>query len=126
MSPLWNESVPTSLGYREADPETVARYRDQVRIVDVREPEEWDGELGHIPGAELVPLPTVRAHFQRHDENQLIVLVCRSGGRSGRAAEQLSGMGFTHLINMAGGMIQWNAARLPVERDEPLAAARGF
>lgn len=125
MNRLWNEARPTAEGYREADPETVAHYRNQVRIVDVREPEEFDAELGHVPGSELVPLATVRAHFQRGDDDQLIVLVCRSGGRSGRAAEQLVSMGYRHVINMAGGMIQWNAARLPVER-EPQLAARGF
>lgn len=125
MSPLYEEARPTALGYRETDPETVARYRNQVRIVDVREPEEFDAELGHIPGAELVPLATVRAHFHRDDPEELIVLVCRSGGRSGVAAQQLSSMGFTHLINMAGGMLEWNAARLPVERPRH-AEARGY
>jgi rhodanese-related sulfurtransferase len=42
--------------------------------------------------------------------------VCRSGGRSGRVAAYLASEGFTRVMNMVGGMLSWNAARLPVER----------
>jgi rhodanese-related sulfurtransferase len=42
--------------------------------------------------------------------------VCRSGGRSARAAEELARRGFRHLYNLRGGMLAWTEARLPVER----------
>jgi rhodanese-related sulfurtransferase len=85
----------------------------RFRIIDVREPDEFTGELGHIPGAELVPLATVleRAHEWSRDDELLVV--CRSGGRSSRAAEALVRAGFRHVINLVGGMIAYRAAGLP-------------
>lgn len=116
MKTLFHEARPTPYGYRETDPTVVHRHLGEARLVDVREPGEYWGELGHVQGAELVPLSTVRAHFQRGDQDELIVLVCRSGGRSGQAASVLADMGFRSVINMQGGMLEWNAAGLPVER----------
>ena len=89
---------------------------DPVTIVDVREPHELTGELGHIPGAEHVPLASVESAARTWDREQEIVLVCRSGARSGRAAAALSSAGFARAMNMVGGMRAWNEAKLPVER----------
>jgi rhodanese-related sulfurtransferase len=86
------------------------------RVIDVREPDELTGELGHIDGIEHVPLATVPvtcAAWSRDDE---IVMVCRSSGRSGRAAEILAANGFTRVHNMVGGMLAWNAAGLPIAK----------
>ena len=86
------------------------------RVVDVREPDELVGELGHIEGIEHVPLATFAercASWSRDDE---IVVVCRSSGRSAKAAEQLAAQGFKRIHNMVGGMLAWNAAALPVVR----------
>ena len=52
----------------------------------------------------------------RWDADAEIVLICRSGARSGRAAGSLARAGFTRVMNMTGGMLAWNAAQLPVER----------
>lgn len=86
------------------------------RLVDVREAHELDGELGHIRGVEHVPLATVAQAAAAWDRDAEIVVICRSGGRSARAAEQLAALGFRRVLNMAGGMLAWNAAGLPVER----------
>lgn len=86
------------------------------RLVDVREAHELDGELGHIRGVEHVPLATVAQAAAAWDREAEIVVICRSGGRSARAAEQLAALGFRRVFNMAGGMLAWNAAGLPVER----------
>jgi rhodanese-related sulfurtransferase len=43
-------------------------------------------------------------------------LICRSGNRSGKAAALLASKGFKDLVNMAGGMLQWNALGLPIEK----------
>ena len=123
MKTLWHQARPTPHGYRETDPIVVARHLGEARLVDVREPDELSGELGHIRGAELVPLATVRAHFQRGQLDEPLVLVCRSGGRSGHAASVLADMGFRRVINMRGGMLEWNAAGLPVERAERARSA---
>ena len=88
----------------------------EVRLIDVREEHEFVGELGHIRGAELVPLATVDARSADWDRNAPIVIVCRSGKRSATAARSLGKRGFLRVENMAGGMIAWNDARLPTER----------
>jgi rhodanese-related sulfurtransferase len=80
----------------------------------VREPAEYVGPLGHIPGAELVPLGTIEREAASWDRAQPLVLVCRSGGRSGKAALQLKAMGFDRLASMRGGMTRWNELGIPV------------
>lgn len=87
-------------------------------LLDVREPEEFSGELGHIRGSILIPLKDLAA---RADElaaykDKDIVAVCRAGVRSATAAAILTGLGFEHIANLKGGMLDWNDARLPVER----------
>ncbi|MDJ0398731.1 rhodanese-like domain-containing protein [Rhodococcus rhodochrous] len=87
-----------------------------VRIIDVRTPGEF--ESVHIPGAYNVPLDLLREHrdeFCAHfDEN--VVLVCRSGQRAGQAEETLRDAGLFNLHILAGGMLGWEAAGLPVNR----------
>ncbi len=87
-------------------------------LLDVREPDEFTGELGHIPGARLIPLrelperaPTELAEFKDKD----IVVICRAGVRSTTAAAILAGLGFEHVFNLKGGMLDWDEARLPAE-----------
>lgn len=87
-------------------------------IVDVREPDEYTGELGHIQGSILIPLKdlTVRAdELSAHKERHVIV-VCRAGVRSTTAAAILTGLGYEHVSNLKGGMLDWNQQQLPVER----------
>ncbi len=113
---LFRNSAAHSDGFRDVDPQTLAAHRGEARLVDVREPHEWTGELGHIAGAQLVPLATVTtvARAWHHDDE--IVLVCRSGGRSAQAARQLVARGFKRVINQRGGMIAHTAVGLPIER----------
>lgn len=96
-----------------ASPRDVDRLRTSIRVVDVREPVEFTGDLGHIAEAELVPLGTVMEAAATWDQAAPIILVCRSGARSGRAGEALVAMGFAHVTNMVGGMIAWNQEGLP-------------
>lgn len=108
-------SSPSAEPFADVEPAYVAARRAEVTLVDVREPQEFAGELGHVPGAELVPLATVVERSAGWDRDREIVLVCRSGGRSARAAAELARRGFRHLYNLRGGMVAWNEARLPVE-----------
>jgi sulfur dioxygenase len=87
-------------------------------VLDVREPEEFVGDLGHIEGAILVPmdalehrLPKLAGYIDRE-----IVVVCRAGARSGSAAAMLSRAGFRRVENLAGGMLAWTKAELMVQR----------
>jgi sulfur dioxygenase len=87
-------------------------------VLDVREPHEYTGELGHIPGSTLVPLKELAdriGELQAHRSGPTVV-VCRSGVRSTTAAAILEGMGFDQVYNLHGGMVDWNDRRLPVER----------
>jgi rhodanese-related sulfurtransferase len=116
MDMLHHSAAQNAAGHRDVTPAHVAAVRGKVRIVDVREPDELRGELGHIEGVESVPLATVEAAARGWDKTAELVLVCRSGGRSGRAAALLAQMGFRRVMNMTGGMLAWNEARLPVVR----------
>jgi rhodanese-related sulfurtransferase len=116
MSGLVERATKNPAGYLDTTVREVHETLGSVRIVDVREPEEFHGDLGHIEGAELVPLGTVESASSGWDKSQPIVFICRSGNRSGRAAAALKHRGFATTINMLGGMLQWNAERLPVVR----------
>lgn len=115
MSRLYEIAAPHGGGHREVWPEQVMAYRREVRVIDVREPHEFIGELGHIGGAELVPLATVPAAAQGWARDVDLVMVCRSGRRSEQASIALTDAGFGRVMNMVGGMLAWNEACLPVE-----------
>jgi rhodanese-related sulfurtransferase len=87
-------------------------------ILDVREPEEFNGELGHIPGSLLIPLKDLplRAGEIEGEKEREIIVVCRAGVRSTTGAAILIGLGFEHVANLKGGMLDWNDQRLAVER----------
>jgi glyoxylase-like metal-dependent hydrolase (beta-lactamase superfamily II) len=110
-------TIPVSAreAYVDVAPEYVASRRKDLLVVDVREDHEFHGALGHVPGAQLVPLATVAERSAAWPRDAELVLVCHSGGRSVRAARDLEQRGFTHLYNLRGGMVAWNNARLPVE-----------
>lgn len=100
----------------EVSPEDVLRQIACVTLIDVRRPDEFDGELSHISGAKLVTQgPELDSFLSLHDRNDLIVFVCRSGARSGKATLQARSMGFSKCVNLQGGMLLWNEKRLPVE-----------
>jgi len=108
-------STPVA-NFRQIDPRAAWPHIQAIRRIDVREAPEFNGPLGHIAGAELIPLSTVPAQAAGWDRQAPLLLICRSGGRSGQAAAALARMGFAHLYNMSGGMTLWNDQGLPVER----------
>jgi glyoxylase-like metal-dependent hydrolase (beta-lactamase superfamily II)/rhodanese-related sulfurtransferase len=88
-----------------------------LTVIDVREPDEWTGELGRIPGSRLIPLGELPARMSEVPVRGLVVAVCRSGNRSARAAAEMMKAGRTEVISLAGGMLAWNEAGLTVERE---------
>lgn len=90
----------------------------ELIIIDVRSEMEFRGELGHIPGTVLHPLPEIDNWVLEFSDrkNQEIILVCRSGNRSARAARYLIEHGFTNVKNMTGGTLQWNLNKYPIEK----------
>lgn len=116
----WAPITRSAAGIPEVAPEWVAANVGAGRLVDVREADELVSELGRIEGIEHVPLATVPTAAAAWERTQPMIVVCRSGGRSGKAALQLEAMGFTKVVSMRGGMIEWNRVRLPTTR-APLA-----
>lgn len=105
-------------GVPEVGPEDLQPHVGKVRLIDVRRPDEYAGELGHIPGAELVELgPDLMRWLETAgDRSQEIVFICRSGGRSCQATAASRQMGFKNTINLRGGMMQWNARGFVTEK----------
>ncbi|MGA8202930.1 MAG: rhodanese-like domain-containing protein [Woeseiaceae bacterium] len=97
--------------------------RDTI-LIDIREPDEF--RRGYIPGAVLLPRGLLE--FEIHGlvgrlcrdpalpvEDQAIVLYCGTGGRSALAAQTLEAMGYRNVKSMAGGIVAWAQARLPID-----------
>jgi hydroxyacylglutathione hydrolase len=87
----------------------------EATLVDVRMPDEYVGELGHIKGSRLVTLgPELDNFLATANKQSPLVFICRSGGRSGKATTQAIGLGFENIYNMEGGMLAWNSIGLPI------------
>ncbi|MDQ6598262.1 rhodanese-like domain-containing protein [Bacillus salipaludis] len=84
--------------------ETLLSGGKKLNIIDVREVDEV--AAGKIPGAVNIPLGLVEFRMHELDKSEEYIMVCRSGGRSGRATQFLESYGF-NVINMAGGMLAW-------------------
>jgi rhodanese-related sulfurtransferase len=79
-----------------------------MKIIDVRRPDEFTGELGHIPEAELMCLQdNFEQQISKLDKKSPHLFVCRSGGRSARAARIALGHAFSQIYNMEGGMLEY-------------------
>lgn len=85
---------------------------EQALVLDVRNPNEWNDDLGHIEGARQIPLPELSARLAELEpyKDKPIVVVCRVGGRSATATAVLSGSGFAEVYNLSGGMRAWRSA----------------
>jgi rhodanese-related sulfurtransferase len=88
----------------EIEPSDLAGLRG-ARIIDVRERAEFEGELGHLPDAELVPLAALSDAARGWERDVDIVVVCRSGKRSLEGARRLVDLGFERVHSLRGGMI---------------------
>ena len=101
--------APEPLTVKELTPRELAeklRRGDDFDLIDVREPFEW--EIAHIEGARLVPLSTFPDAIKELDASREIVVQCKVGGRSARAADALIAAGFRNVWNLAGGITRWS------------------
>jgi hydroxyacylglutathione hydrolase len=92
----------------DLDPQEVQEKQEQLTLIDVRRPDEYIGELGHIPGAQLLTLDQLPMKIDSLPQDKPIVFICRSGARSAQAASFALENGFETVFNMRGGMILWN------------------
>jgi len=113
--PGWAPLTFTFAGIWEIQPDALEENAANIQIVDVREPDEYHGSLGHIHGAKLLPLGTLAARTTELARDRPVVAVCRSGARSAQASVLLQRGGFNDVANLAGGMLRWRAEGYPVE-----------
>jgi rhodanese-related sulfurtransferase len=99
MSAVFGPQVPTI---------TATEVAPGAYLLDVREPDEWEG--GHAPGAHHVPMMEIPARMAEVPTEGDVVVVCRSGGRSGQVVSYLLGNGWDNVRNLDGGMKAWAAA----------------
>jgi sulfur dioxygenase len=107
--PRWAPLRYTFAGVWEIDPHGLEENAGAVQILDVREPEEFTGPLGHIRGASLIPLGELAERVGELARDRPIVAVCRAGSRSAQATVILREAGFVDVANLAGGMLRWRA-----------------
>jgi sulfur-carrier protein adenylyltransferase/sulfurtransferase len=91
-----------------------AHAEGEYVLIDVRQPEEYQAQ--HIPGAKLMPLMDLESRVNEVDSSkeQNRIFLCRSGGRSGRAAGFFAqARGLSNVFNVTGGMLGWNGYVLP-------------
>lgn len=85
-------------------------------MIDVREPREHD-EV-RIPGARLLPMSEFLERYQEElPSDRELMIQCRSGSRSAEVTRVLLQQGY-RAVNVAGGILAWESAGLPVEHDE--------
>lgn len=114
-NPDWAPLVYTFAGIWELQPHWVEEHLREVQVVDVREPSEFNGPLGHVPRAILMPLGTLLQNQDSLKKEIPVVVVCRSGARSAQASVMLAKAGFEKVANLSGGMLRWRAQRFQVE-----------
>jgi rhodanese-related sulfurtransferase len=89
--------------------------RGEIQLIDVREVDEH--EAGRIGGDRLIVLGELAGRAEEIDRDKPVVFYCRSGARSAMAAQAFAGAGFD-AHNMEGGLLEWDAAGLPLEPDD--------
>jgi rhodanese-related sulfurtransferase len=93
-----------------------------VALIDVREDHEW--EAGHIPGARHVAVNDLPAHADELGREQPLIVYCRTGNRSGLAADALRSAGFDVSV-LDGGITAWSEDGLELEPEDGYVAESG-
>jgi rhodanese-related sulfurtransferase len=113
---LWSLFGNRFRGIKEVDTAAALQLINHKNaiVLDVREPGEYDA--GHVLNAKLIPLGKLKermGELEKYKE-QPIVVMCRSGNRSGTACFLLGKQGFTQAYNLAGGVQAWQKNNLPL------------
>ncbi len=95
----------------------VKNQLDHMLVVDVRDPDEFFGELGHIHGSHQITLGSPLKEFlQGYDRNESLLFVCKTGRRSEQAARMAIEMGYPKVSHLLGGIQSWNEQQLPIKK----------
>ncbi len=111
----WAPLTYTFAGVWEIAPQSLEEAAAPVAVIDVREPDEYVGPLGHIRGAKLIPLGQLGRRIEELPRDRPLVMVCRSGARSAQATVALQRAGFPQVANLSGGMLRWRGEGHAVE-----------
>ena len=94
--------------------EAKEHFDKKTEFLDIRE--KYENQEIRIPGATLIPMSELNARWQEIPKDKEVVVYCRVGSRSASLLGQLAGMGYTNLLNMEGGIIDWHNKEFPVEQ----------
>lgn len=115
---LWSLFGNQIKGLKEVDVQGAVQLINHKNafVLDVREPGEY--KAGHLLNAQLIPLGKLKERIGEIEQykDQPVVVVCRSGNRSGVACGIMKKQGFTQVYNMAGGILAWQQAKLPTQK----------
>ena len=107
--------------FREVGVEEAKQLRDAgYRVIDVREPVEWDE--GHLPGATHIPLAAVASRIESEvpDRDTPLLVHCLAGARSARASKWLTELGYRNVVNLNANLSEWRQAGGAWEEPTPL------
>ena len=110
LTNVLGEAVPT---IRVSELNEKLATRNQLYLLDVRQPEEF--RLGHIAGAELIPLGELGSRLNEVPQDREVVCICATGHRSVPAARKLIAAGYA-ANSLAHGMIAWQLAKFPIQK----------
>jgi molybdopterin/thiamine biosynthesis adenylyltransferase/rhodanese-related sulfurtransferase len=108
----------------EVTPSDAAARADEPVFLDVRERDEW--EEGHLPGAVWIPRGNLESRVEQAipDRERPVVVYCAGGSRSAFATKTLQELGYTSVVNLAGGFTDWKRNGFPVQLPRTLAPAQ--
>ncbi|HEY6172574.1 MAG TPA: rhodanese-like domain-containing protein [Candidatus Kapabacteria bacterium] len=107
-------------GYKNmsvASADSLIKADTNVLVLDVRTPDEYSSETGHLKNAKLLPVDELEGRIGELNayKSKTVVTYCRSGSRSAKAADILTKKGFK-VVNVEGGISSWNESGLPAEK----------
>lgn len=95
---------------------TAGLQKGAILLIDIREPDEFSA--GHVPGAVNMPLSSLAPSAVPKPADKTVVIMCRSGSRSGRLAAALTAIGRSDVVDYSGAIIDWT------RRGGPLAQGK--
>ena len=108
-TPMSNPQEITPQEITPAEVQALVEHGDAVRLVDVRQP--WEYDRAHIPGVLLIPLSELSRRFRAElDPASVVICICEHGVRSAHAASFLAASGFSQVATMTGGMAAYLGA----------------
>jgi rhodanese-related sulfurtransferase len=94
---------------------TVTELADDAYLLDIREQDEWDA--GHVPGAHHIPMSGLMHRLEEVPTGPVVVM-CRTGHRSGQVVNYLRTRGSADVVNLDGGIVDWVAAGRPIVAED--------